>query len=257
MKRTIKFDLPIDGVRVATLDELCDHFTTEILEHFHSGLLRKWLLSRELEEIVEKVDQLESEDDATTLRSLCQIFKIEADDDAIAAALGQVTSRGGVRLDDQASSRELWTWLQRSIVIMIMKHTELQDFISHPPRPDFSLSERQLKDRLTKNEWSRYLRIRIALCLTIVWFLRDSPSQLYFGKLVKYAKANIADYVSCYGLASEECERAVTTLISPESEKLGAIEASEFLERSLPIVRKADFVNSIAKLEDMKDVRIL
>ncbi len=252
MKRTIKFDLPIDGVKAATLDKLRDHFTTEILEHFRSGLLRKWLRSRGLEEIVEKVDQLESADDASTLKSLCQIFEIEADDDAIAAAVGQETGRGGVRLDDQTSSHELWIWLRRSIVIMIMKHAELQDFIRHLPRLNFKLSETQLKDRWTKSEWSRYLRVRIAVCSIMVRFLRDSPDQLHFHRFAKYAKADMADYLSCYGLTPKECEDAVAFLTSSESAKLGAIEATEFLERSLLAVRKADFVNVIATLEAMK-----
>ena len=39
MAKTIKFDLPIDGVKVATLDDLRDHFTTETIGHFRSGLL--------------------------------------------------------------------------------------------------------------------------------------------------------------------------------------------------------------------------
>lgn len=57
MKRVIKFDLPIDGVKVTTLDELCDHFTTEILDHFHSGVLAKWLRSRDLEKESHEVER--------------------------------------------------------------------------------------------------------------------------------------------------------------------------------------------------------
>ena len=45
MAKMIKFDLPIDGVKVATLDQLRDHFTTEIIAHFRSGLLTRWLQS--------------------------------------------------------------------------------------------------------------------------------------------------------------------------------------------------------------------
>ena len=53
MAKMIKFDLPIDGVKVSTLDELRDHFTAEIVGHFRSGLLAKWLRSRRM------TDQLE------------------------------------------------------------------------------------------------------------------------------------------------------------------------------------------------------
>jgi hypothetical protein len=42
--KLIKFDLPIDGVKVKTVEELREHFTPEILDHFRSGLLAKWLV---------------------------------------------------------------------------------------------------------------------------------------------------------------------------------------------------------------------
>ena len=41
MAKMIKFDLPIDEVKVATLEKLRDHFTTEIIGHFRSGLLAR------------------------------------------------------------------------------------------------------------------------------------------------------------------------------------------------------------------------
>ena len=87
--KTIKFDLPIDGVKVKNLEELRDHFTIEVLELYQNGLLLKWLRSRNM---VEEIGQLESLSKtlsrAQLMTALCEVFKIDADDMIIAAALG-------------------------------------------------------------------------------------------------------------------------------------------------------------------------
>ena len=97
MAKMIKFDLPIDGVKVTTLDDLQDHFTTEIIGHFRSSLLARWLRSRGWTRELAAVEALTTDDDATTLKELCRIFEIEADDDAIAAAVAEATGVPGVR----------------------------------------------------------------------------------------------------------------------------------------------------------------
>ena len=88
MAKTLKFDLPIGEDMVATLGELRDHFSlgearTEIIEHFHSGKLAKWLLARslitELEKVktlTEKVEELpdKMDADAAAFRGLVNIF---------------------------------------------------------------------------------------------------------------------------------------------------------------------------------------
>lgn len=101
MAKMIKFDLPIDGVKVATLDDLQDHFTIEIIEHFRSGLLKRWLRSQRLDCKLTSVESLASNgDDATILAQLCEIFEVEADDDVIAAAIAEATGVPGmIRLD--------------------------------------------------------------------------------------------------------------------------------------------------------------
>ena len=85
MAKTIKFDLPIDGVKVATLDDLRDHFTTETIGHFRSGLLARWLRSRSMTRELAAVEALTARDDAAVLNELSRIFEVEADDDAIGA----------------------------------------------------------------------------------------------------------------------------------------------------------------------------
>ena len=88
MAKTLKFDLRIGEDMVADLGELRDHFSlgearTEIIEHFHSGKLAKWLhdrnLTTELEKIktlTEKVKALpdKTDADAAAFRGLVNIF---------------------------------------------------------------------------------------------------------------------------------------------------------------------------------------
>ena len=71
MAKTIKFDLRIDGVEVATLDDLRDHFTTEIIEHFRSGLLARWLRSRSMARELAAVEVLTAGDDERLSENPC------------------------------------------------------------------------------------------------------------------------------------------------------------------------------------------
>ena len=105
MAKTIKFDLPIDGVKVATLDDLRDHFTTETIGHFRSGLLARWLRSRSMAHELAAVEGLTVGDDAAVLKELCRIFDVEADDDSIAAAVVEATGVPGIRPDQVPRKR--------------------------------------------------------------------------------------------------------------------------------------------------------
>ena len=105
MAKMIKFDLPIDGVKVAKLDQLRDHFTTEIIGHFRSGQLARWLQSRGMTRELASVEALATGDDATTLKELCRIFEVEADDDSIAAAVAEATGVPGIRPDRMPKSQ--------------------------------------------------------------------------------------------------------------------------------------------------------
>ena len=88
MAKKLKFDLPIGEDMVATLGEFRDHFSlgearTEIIEHFHSGKLAKWLQARSLTTELEKVKTLtekvkalpdKTDADAAAFRGLVNIF---------------------------------------------------------------------------------------------------------------------------------------------------------------------------------------
>ena len=81
--KLIKFDLPIDGVKVKNIDELREHFTVEILAYFRNGMLEKWLRSRNLTQELSRVQEIELADDQLIMKILCSIFKIDVDDSII------------------------------------------------------------------------------------------------------------------------------------------------------------------------------
>ena len=93
MSKPIKFDLPIDGQKVANRGDLRGHFTTEILDHFRNGVLAKWLRSRpELSAELKAVEELPADgDDVPTLLALCQAFGVDADEHTVEAALAVAT----------------------------------------------------------------------------------------------------------------------------------------------------------------------
>lgn len=97
----IKFDLPIDGVKVATLEELRDHFTAEVIGHFRSGLLARWLQSRSMARELAAIGSMTAGDDIGVFRELCGIFGVAADDDAIAAVVGKATGVEVIHIDQR------------------------------------------------------------------------------------------------------------------------------------------------------------
>ncbi|UJS23994.1 DUF1566 domain-containing protein [Thiothrix winogradskyi] len=88
--KTIKFDLPIDGTKVKNIEELREHFTVEILELYNNGILLKWLRARKN---IKEVSRLEAipvalPSSISSLKALCDIFKVDTDDMILSAALG-------------------------------------------------------------------------------------------------------------------------------------------------------------------------
>ena len=99
--KAIKFNLAVDGVKIGTVEELRDHFTTEILDHFRTGLLQKWLRSRDLTAELEAVEALPGDgSDEKALLALCELFDVDADQQTIAAALAEATGVPAVRVAD-------------------------------------------------------------------------------------------------------------------------------------------------------------
>ncbi|GLH59639.1 hypothetical protein [Helicobacter ailurogastricus] len=79
-----KFALACDGVRVTSLEQLKEHFNLlDILEHYQSGTLHRWLKSRGYENELQGVEAMTATEDAEILSGLCEVFGIEADLDTI------------------------------------------------------------------------------------------------------------------------------------------------------------------------------
>lgn len=84
--KPIKFDLPLNGTRIATLDELEKNLTPEIFESFRSGKLVKWLRVRKLNEQAGAVEALlvaDIQDEVELFKKLCEIFVSNVNEDRI------------------------------------------------------------------------------------------------------------------------------------------------------------------------------
>ncbi|MBK1642122.1 hypothetical protein CKO12_09580 [Chromatium okenii] len=76
IKKNIKFDLPIGGIRAKNMQEIREHFTLEILEYARNGTLVKWLRSRKLEDELTAVQALSELDDDALFLGLCTVFSV-------------------------------------------------------------------------------------------------------------------------------------------------------------------------------------
>ena len=84
--RPIKFDLPLNGTRIATLEQLEKNLTSEILEPFRSGKLAKWLQARSLNGQAEAVEALlagDNKHEVQLLKGLYGVFGSETDHDLL------------------------------------------------------------------------------------------------------------------------------------------------------------------------------
>lgn len=105
----------MNDVRVGTLDELRKHLTIEIIEHFRSGLLAKWLESRDFKEELDEIEHMAEhglDDEALTLKELCRIFGIETDDHVIdnyvtKSAVRKKTGERSIPLDPLLAAQQL------------------------------------------------------------------------------------------------------------------------------------------------------
>ena len=102
--KMIKFDLPIDGVKVKTAEELCEHFTIEILDHYRSGLLEKWLLSRKMHDELTAVKAIDGLDEFALLKALSGVFGVEIDDQIAAVMLHEAPLKKGKTIIKQVDS---------------------------------------------------------------------------------------------------------------------------------------------------------
>ncbi|WP_163532221.1 hypothetical protein [Helicobacter suis] len=87
-RRLAKFPLLCDGQRVTSLEQLREHFNLlDVLEHYKTGHLQRWLKSRGLTSQLEKIGAIKTSQDVEILSALCLVFEIEADKQMIQEVL--------------------------------------------------------------------------------------------------------------------------------------------------------------------------
>ena len=81
--KIIKFDLPINGTKVTTLEALRDNLTDEIVKLARSGQLERWLKSRQLQEQAQAVAAAVSQHtgDKALFLTLCAVLEVEVHPD--------------------------------------------------------------------------------------------------------------------------------------------------------------------------------
>lgn len=85
--KIIKFDLPINGTKVTTLEALRDNLTNEIVPLARSGQLERWFKSRQLHELAQAVaDALAYHaEDKAIFMALCAVLEVEVHPDDASA----------------------------------------------------------------------------------------------------------------------------------------------------------------------------
>ncbi len=81
--KIIKFDLPINGTKVTTLDELRDNLTDEIVKLARTGQLERWFQSRQMHEQAQAVAAAVSQhaEDKVLFLALCAVLEVEVHPD--------------------------------------------------------------------------------------------------------------------------------------------------------------------------------
>ncbi|AFL72639.1 hypothetical protein [Thiocystis violascens] len=85
--KTIKFDLPINCMNAKSIEELRDNFTVEILDHYRSGKLSRWMSSRKMDDELAAINSLDEADDYSLLKSLSQILHVDVTDEGLASII--------------------------------------------------------------------------------------------------------------------------------------------------------------------------
>lgn len=77
MAKNIKFNLPVGDKKITTLEALQENFyLDEVLDHYHSGFLAKWLLSSGFQHEYEQVSALDAKDNVSLSLELAKIFNV-------------------------------------------------------------------------------------------------------------------------------------------------------------------------------------
>jgi hypothetical protein len=133
--RPIKFDLPLNGTRIATLEQLEKNLTAEILEPFRSGKLVKWLRVRSLDEQAEAVDALlagDNEREVQLLKGLYGVFGGETDHDLLQVAITE--RKRSLPLSHESYDMELEA-INADFAKKELAYQQEIELLKNPPQP--------------------------------------------------------------------------------------------------------------------------
>ncbi len=141
--KIIKFDLPINGSKVTTLEALRDNLTDEIVKLARSGQLERWFKSRQMQEQAQAVANAVSRNkkDKELFLALCAVLEVEVHPDdasAIFDAPPQVGRhvKGGKYFDLYQELKTENEKLKDSLENCISKISEIQHGISEAIEKD-------------------------------------------------------------------------------------------------------------------------
>ena len=99
--KIIKFDLPINGTKVTTLEALRDNLTDEIVPLARSGQLERWFKSRQMQEQAQAVANAVSRNkkDKELFLALCAVLEVEVHPDDV-SAIFDAPSEAGIHIGD-------------------------------------------------------------------------------------------------------------------------------------------------------------
>ena len=91
MAKIPKFNLTMDGELVRSIEELQNNFSVDdILDHFESKRLHKWLKSRGFTDYLTKVEAIDYDDKTAIIKPLMDIFEIDYSDEDLSDILDQL-----------------------------------------------------------------------------------------------------------------------------------------------------------------------
>ena len=108
MAKLIKFDLPINGVKIKNLEELRENLTDEIVALARSGQLARWLMTRQLADEAARVQAAVANeaDDTALCLALCITFDVDVFPEDIAAIFGS-PGEAGTKLGEGSAQMKL------------------------------------------------------------------------------------------------------------------------------------------------------
>jgi len=88
MSKAIKFNLIVDAKPIRTIEQLRENFNIDdILEHYESGVLQRWLQVRDYKECLKKVIEINNQDKIRIAYELVRIFDATKTDEEIKNSL--------------------------------------------------------------------------------------------------------------------------------------------------------------------------